>query len=330
MTDPSCVGEARRHAATLATALHFDDVLAGRLALVVTELGTNLVKHAQAGRLLLATRTVTSAGDSIGEVEVIALDDGPGIGNIARCMGDGFSTGGSPGTGLGAIKRLADDFDIHSEIPSGTVTLARVRKRASAASPPPTYRVGTVALMAPGESTSGDGWSFASDGSRGAFLVADGLGHGPDAARAAREALQLFAGNPFGALAPMMERAHAALRGTRGAAVTVARLDPEASSIRSVGAGNVIIRVVSGDSDRTILSQHGTVGLQIRRPEEVSTEWPRHAAVVVHTDGVQSRWPPRTIAPLLMRDPGLAAAVLARDFCRGRDDATVLVVRRRQ
>lgn len=330
MTDASCVGEARRHAAMLAADLHFGEVDAGRLALVVTELGTNLVKHARQGRLLLATRTATCDAHSVGDVEVMSLDDGPGIGNIDQSMGDGFSTAGSPGTGLGAITRIADDFELHSDVPAGTVAVARVRARTAATIPPGVFRVGAVALLAPGETTSGDGWCFASEGAQAAFLMADGLGHGPEAAVAAREALRIFSQNPFNALTSLMEQAHATLRGTRGAAVAVARLDPEGSLLRTAGAGNVIIRVVSGVSDRTLLSQHGTVGLQISRPQEVTTEWPRHAALVCHTDGVQSRWPAKAITPLLGHDPALAAALIARDFCRGRDDATVMIVRRRQ
>ena len=43
MGDASRVGEARRHAAQLAARLALDDTTAGRLALVVTELGNNLV-----------------------------------------------------------------------------------------------------------------------------------------------------------------------------------------------------------------------------------------------------------------------------------------------
>ena len=326
MGDPTRVGEARRHAAKLATELDFKETDAGRLALVVTELGTNLIKHARSGRLLLAAR---SCGESGSEVEVLAIDEGPGIANVEQCMGDGFSTGGSPGTGLGAIRRLADDFDLHSAVPAGTVAVARVRP-ATTAPAPGLFRFGVVALNAPGETVCGDGWCLVTDRSRAALLMADGLGHGPGAAEASQAALRLFRKAPFGPLPALLEQGHAALRATRGAAVMAAQLDAVGSTVRFAGAGNVIMRLVSGVSDRSLLSQHGTIGLQIRRPEEVVAEWPRHAVLAVHTDGIMARWPAAAVSGLLGRDPSLVAAVIARDYCRGRDDATILVLRRKE
>lgn len=325
MDDLSRVGEARRMAAQLAAALDYDEVAAGRVALVVTELGTNLVKHARMGRLLIASREFTQ---SPADIEILSIDEGPGIANIDKCMRDGFSTGGTPGTGLGAAKRLSDDFDIHSAMPGGTLIVARIRARPHRHEA--LLRFGVVATPAPGETVSGDGWSMALDGSRVAVFMADGLGHGPLAGEAAQAAVAHFCSKPFHDLPDMLQSAHETLRSTRGAAVATAVLDTAASTIRSVGAGNVVMRVVSGISDRTVLTQNGTVGVQIRKPEEVSTAWPAHAAFAIHTDGIMQRWPGAALAPLLGRDPSLAAALLMRDFCRGRDDATILVARRKE
>jgi anti-sigma regulatory factor (Ser/Thr protein kinase) len=321
----SRVGEARRHATQLARQLAWDDVDVGRLALVVTELASNLLRHAQKAQLLIAARTHTS------EVEVLAIDKGPGIANLRQCMGDGFSTGSTPGTGLGAVQRLADAFDIHSTVPHGTAAVARVRnpRAQPRASVPRSFEIGAVALAAPGETECGDAWSACQDGHRAGVMVADGLGHGPQAAEAAQAATTVFGLAPFGDLRGTLEQAHRELRATRGAAVSSIQLDMEEGTIRSAGAGNVTIRVIAGDSDRTVISQHGTIGLQIRRLEEVRTEWPRHAVAVVHTDGIESRWTPQLIHPVLAHDPALVAAILVRDHFRGRDDATVVVVRRK-
>lgn len=324
MGDLSRVGEARRHAAQLSASLGFDEVVAGRVALVVTELGTNLVKHARNGRLLIATREV-SHGHA--EVEILSIDEGPGIADVARSMRDGFSTGGTPGTGLGAIKRLSDDFDVFSSAPSGTLIVSRVR--AKGVGPESIYKFGVIGTCAPGETVSGDGWGLATDGLKAAVLMADGLGHGPMAEEAAQTAVAHFFHKPFQELSEMIQSAHGLLRSTRGAAVAAAQMDAGMASVKSIGAGNVITRIISGISDKTLLSQHGTVGLQIRKPEQVATPWPDHAVIVMHTDGVMQRWPSSVIAPLLGRDPSLAAALLLRDFCRGRDDATVMVVRRK-
>jgi len=320
--DPSRVGEARRHAALLAGECGLDDVETGRLALVVTELATNLLRHARNGQLLLSARPERL------EVEVIAIDEGPGIPDIARSLGDGFSTSGTPGTGLGAVRRLAQYFDVYSSVPGGTVVLARVRSERAPESPAGQAVVGAIALAAPGEQVCGDGWIFAVEGSEVALMVADGLGHGPDAAEASQEALDVFADDPLAGPRTLLDRTHAKLRSTRGAAVMLLQADMRAGTVRSAGAGNVVGRLVSGTSDRTILTQNGTAGVTVRTAEEVRNDWPPHALLVVCSDGIETRWRPELLAPVLGRDPTLAAALLVRDHCRGRDDATVAVVRR--
>lgn len=321
--DASRVGEARRHAAQLAVDCGLDGTEAGRLAIVVTELATNLVRHATQGRLLISARPERA------EVEVIAIDEGPGIRDVERSLHDGFSTGGTPGTGLGAVRRLAQQFDIHSSVPGGTIVVARVRAAAQGAPAEGHMQAGAVSLAAPGEVVCGDGWGFALDGDRAAIMVADGLGHGPDAAEAARAALETFAEDPLAAPRELVRETHGRLRSTRGAAVMVLQADAGSGTIRSAGAGNVMARLVSGVSDRTILCQHGTAGITIRTPDEVSTPWPPHAMLLVFSDGIETRWKAELVTPVLGRDPALAAALLVRDHCRGRDDATAAVLRRK-
>lgn len=325
MDDPSCVGEARRHAAQLAHENGFDETEAGRLALIVTELATNLLRHARKGRLLLAARPLRA------EVEVVSIDEGPGIADVERSLGDGFSTGGTPGTGLGAVRRLAGEFDLHSSVPEGTLAVARIRSRLPAppAAGESAITVGAIALAAPGERVCGDAWAFAVHGNKSAMLVIDGLGHGPQAAEAAEAGVGVFQADPMLAPRQLLERTHARLRSTRGAAVALLQADATADVVRLAGAGNVVGRLVSGISDRTLITQHGTAGVTIRTPDETLLPWPPHALLVVCSDGINTRWQPETLLPVLSRDPTLAAALLVRDHCRGRDDATVAVLRRK-
>lgn len=322
------VGQARRYAAQVADEAGFDAVTAGRLALVVTELGSNLVKHARGGKLLIALRVIGEHK----EVEVLALDSGPGISDLGQSMDDGFSTVGTPGNGLGALERQADDFEIHSSVTSGTIVVARVRSASVGAdlARQSAFRIGAVGICAPGESVCGDGWIAAFEGKKAAVLMVDGLGHGPGAEEAADAAVRTFAQQPFADPRSMLEATHAALRMTRGAALITALLDAAAGTIRYAGAGNVVMRVVTGVSDRTLLSQHGTAGLQLRKTEEMQAEWPTHGCIVFHTDGILTRWQAEVLRPLLGRDPALAASLLYRDYCRGRDDATVMVLRRKE
>lgn len=316
MQEPSQVGEARRAAARLAERLGFDEVATGRVALIATELGGNLVRHARHGRLLV--------GHADGQLELLSLDQGPGMADVAACLRDGYSTGGTPGTGLGAVRRLADTFDLYSAAPGGTVILARVGPGPEQATP--AFTVGAVALAAPGETVCGDGWTAAREEDRAALIVADGLGHGPQAGAAADAARQAFATAPFGDPAATLERVHQQLRASRGAAVAIARI--EGDHLSFCGAGNVAGRLISGTEERSLLSQHGTAGLQIRRPQTVLHAWPPHALLVMHTDGLQARWHLDDARSLLQRHPTVIAAWLLRDHARGRDDVTVVVLKR--
>ncbi len=334
--DASRVGEARRFAAHESARLGWNATDAGRLSLVVTELATNLHRHARGGRLLIAAIPGRHA------VEVVVIDNGPGIADLRMVMQDGYSTGGSPGTGLGAVRRLSDEFDLHST-PEGTVCVARVVERpldedegfaaADPAAPPGNatracVRVGAIRLPLRGETACGDAWAAAIHGEHVALCVADGLGHGPEAARASEAALEVFAQAPFSELGGMAERAHRALLGLRGAAVCILRWEAATAAVQSVSIGNVAARLVSGVADRSVPAQHGTVGLHIRRTQEATTLAPDHALAIVHTDGIEGRWHPRSVHALLGRDPTLLAAVLLRDHHRPRDDATIVVVQR--
>ena len=159
------------------------------------------------------------------------------------------------------------------------------------------------------------------------MIVADGLGHGPVAAEAADEALKAFAalrGSP----ATILERAHGPMRGTRGAAVTIVDLDPAAGRLVYAGAGNISGRVVSGIEDRSLMSQHGTLGVAIRRLQDVSYPWPDHSIVVLHSDGLLTRWNLKDVGGLLQCDPAVIAGWLLRDFTRGHDDVTIVVLKR--
>lgn len=323
MREASQVGEARRHVARLSADEGFDEVVAGRLAIIATELGNNLVRHATGGRLLVAVRRDEAAV----EIELLSLDDGPGMADVERCLRDGFSTGGTPGSGLGAVRRLASVFDIFSQHGGGTVVLARVRASADAASPV-AFEIGGVCLPAPGESVSGDGWACAVQGPRCAVMVADGLGHGPVAAEASDEALAVFAQHAFAGAAELLPRTHLALRSTRGAAVAVLEADAGAGTLAFCGAGNVVGRLITGTTDRSMLTQHGTVGVQVRRPQPMRYDWPGHGIVVLHSDGLASRWSLAEVPALLRCEPALICAWLVQRHSRGRDDVTVVVLRR--
>jgi serine phosphatase RsbU (regulator of sigma subunit) len=158
--------------------------------------------------------------------------------------------------------------------------------------------------------------------------VVDGLGHGPDAAEAARLAIRAFHAHVAERPTRIIERMHDAMRSSRGAAVAVAEIDAEAGVIRYAGVGNISAAVVSGAEARNLVSHSGTVGHQLHNVQEFVYPWPAGALLVMHSDGITQRWDLERYPGLASRDPVLVAGVLYRDFTRGRDDTTMLVVRR--
>jgi anti-sigma regulatory factor (Ser/Thr protein kinase) len=325
--DRSQVGEVRRTATGMARQLGLDEQDQGRVALVLTEALNNAVKHGGGGQVVLRP-----IGNSRPGVEALIIDKGPGIPDVERALRDGYSTAGTPGTGLGAVARVADGFDIYSVAGQGTAVLVRVYARGGEADHSrtvPSFETGTVCLPRSGETICGDAWALGRIAERVILIVADGLGHGPDAATASMEAIRVFRKSLSLAPADIVAEIHAALRSTRGAAVAVAALDPNRKEIRYAGVGNIAGSIVSATETRSMVSHNGTVGHEVRKIQEFQYDWPTGALVIMQSDGLQTHWRIDRYPGLVMRDPALIAGVLYRDFTRGRDDVTVLAVRQR-
>lgn len=323
VTDPSGAGEVRRRVAGLAIALGFGETDAGRAALAATEAATNLAKHATGGGVVIVRPCGRGAARG---VELLAVDRGPGVRSMVDALRDGFSTAGSPGTGLGALSRVSDEFDLFSSTAQGTVLLSRVW----AEDPGPaevSMSIGAVCVAKPGESICGDAWSSAHGPDRCLLVVADGLGHGPDAAAASTAATRAFDENPDDGPERMLERMHAALRATRGAAISVAEVDLAARVVRYAGVGNISATLWAPGESRSLVSHNGIVGSEMRKVQLFEYPLPPGGVLVMHSDGVSARWSVDKYPGLMSRDPAVIAAVLYRDHCRGRDDATVVVAR---
>ena len=332
---PSLPVTARGAATALARRIGLSGHRAAEVALAVTEAATNVQRHAEDGALLLR---VVRSGDEAG-VEFLTVDSGPGIPDVSAALTDGASSAGTLGIGLGAVSRLADHFDLHSIPGRGTVMAARFWPRtgdgrAVVASSPGDSSAAGVTRPISGETVCGDAWAVravAGDGGvdRPTLLVmlCDGLGHGPLAERASQAAVKAFRGthdlSPQGAL----EAVHRALRGTRGGAVAVARIEPAAGRVLYCGIGNVSGFLVADRGRRALLSAPGIVGAHMRRLRTFEEPLPEHGALVMHSDGLTERWDPGTLPGLLGHSPLVMAGQLLREAAVRRDDASVVVVK---
>jgi len=312
----SAIGAARRDSQRLAMSLMLDETMVGSVGVVVTELATNLLRHAGGGELLLQA-IPTPAGNSL---EVLAIDRGPGMDNVEKCLRDGYSSAGSAGTGLGAVRRLSAEFDIHSVRGHGTAVMARVGGH--------THRAcGAVCRAKDGETECGDAWRLAAeDDQYCALLVVDGLGHGSSAAVAADSATRAFSREPRDAPHLQIEHAHQALVGTRGAAVACAAFNRGGDALAYAGIGNVSGRLIGAGGDHGLVSHNGTLGVHMRRVQEFRYPAVAGDLLIMHSDGLSTHWDLDDHDGLRYRHPAVIAATLYRDHTRGRDDATVVVV----
>jgi anti-sigma regulatory factor (Ser/Thr protein kinase) len=319
VTESSQAGFARRTAAALAARLGFNEEEQGKVALVASEAAKNLVAHAREGQLLLRE---LHAGAHTG-VELLAIDKGPGMVDVDRCMQDGYTTTGTGGSGLGAMRRQSALFDIHSVPGMGTVVLAQLW--AGKPPPPPRLTVGVVCVPKPGEEVCGDYWGVDLKEGRFYVLVADGLGHGPDAARASRAAVVSFLEQGSRTVVELLRGMDPELRSTRGAAVSIATLD--GAQLHYAGVGNIAAAVVTPGGIQRMVSMNGTLGHQTHRMQQFSYSWGPGSLLVMCSDGLSTQWKVDPYPGLLARHPSVVAGVLYRDFVRGRDDVTVLVAR---
>ena len=327
VTEASQVAEARRLALWLASRLDFSQERAGRAALVATELGTNLHKHARSGELLF--RPLTAPGGELAGLEILALDKGPGMPDLVMSRRDGHSTTGTLGHGLGTVERQADETEIYTHT-SGTALAARLWRNPPDTRSRPRFEVGAVHVSKAGEIACGDDWSWRMRDGRLSIFLADGLGHGLPAHEAAAAATRVFAAQHESSPSRLVGDVHAALRPTRGAAVAALSIDTERGTAAFAGIGNIAGLVLhSGGRRHSMVSHNGTAGHTAGRIQEFNYPVPPQSLVVMFSDGLATHWDIDAYPGLRQRPPALIAGVLYRDFSRRRDDVTVVVVRER-
>lgn len=321
--DVSEIAPARRGISTFASALGFDEEDAGRAALVATEIGTNLVKHGGGGEIIV---NQLNDGTRRG-IQMLGLDKGPGIADVGKCLRDGYSTSGSPGSGLGAIERMSQRFEIFSRVGIGTAVLAQLWPDSR---PPSAQRleIGALVIPKPGETECGDAWCYTERVEGVLVLAIDGLGHGLAAAQAANEACRVFETEKHRPAMRIMQSLHEALRPTRGAAGTLVEIDWDAQRATSVAVGNVQAALVNGPEVKRIAADNGIVGHVISRPRELVHECRPGTVLIVHSDGLTANWHLERYPGLMQHHPALIAGVLYRDCKRGRDDSLIVVIRR--
>jgi anti-sigma regulatory factor (Ser/Thr protein kinase) len=324
--EPSATAACRGAALSLAGRLRFPAIRTDELALAVTEAASNLHKHAREGSLLLR---ISRDGGAPG-VELVTTDRGPGLSDPNAALRDGHSTSGTLGIGLGAIRRLADFCDLYSVPGHGTVLAARFWPR------PDRVAIHYAGLTRPitGETECGDNFGAARSGDAARAgtapgtmtgVLCDGLGHGPLAATASSVAVAAVLEDPVTEPAALVERAHRRMGHTRGGAIGVVQIDGQVA--RFAGLGNIAATLLTDGGRRNMLSVPGIAGHQARTIRQFEYEVAPGTAIILHSDGISSRWEAAALPGLAARDPLVIAAAVLAEAGTHRDDAGILVLK---
>ena len=317
VSDNSSVGQVRRAALSIAQGLGLDETRAGELALLATEMSRNVLVHGGGGEVI-----VIGTKDEEAVARILALDRGPGIADVARAMTDGFSTNGTMGGGLGAMKRIGSRMEIFTAR-TGTIVLVEL----GGAPHSDSLQIAGMSVPYPGEKVCGDAWVYHNSPERMLTMVVDGLGHGWAAAEAAQEAVATFHARVNSSPTDILSYIHDALRKTRGAVAGIAEIRPAEQTMTFAGIGNISAVLLSSAKSQSLVSHNGTLGSIATRFQAFRAEWQPDSVLILHSDGLQSRWDLSNYAGLLARHPAIIGGALLRDFRRHRDDASVVVVK---
>ncbi|HEX3383968.1 MAG TPA: SpoIIE family protein phosphatase [Mucilaginibacter sp.] len=315
----------KKEAHTLAVGAGFEARRVAELDIIIAELTSNLNKYADQGEILLGHFRETDNE----YIEIICIDDGPGIGDPNKMIKDGFSSTNTLGHGLGSIKRLSDKLDIYSMKGWGTIVLSRVYKAPQAKTRVRSrFEARAIVVSKPGEQKSGDGYYCRQEDKVVKLMLADGLGHGPDANLAMNEAVNALKACTFEYPVDTIRFMHAYIRKTRGVVATVIIADLEKNTFNVAGVGNISTKLIGALTSRNLLSYNGIVGHAVPNTmNEQEMSLSEFQQFVLCSDGIKSRWDLAKYPGIQKHDLSLQAAAIYKDFARRTDDMSVVIAK---
>jgi serine phosphatase RsbU (regulator of sigma subunit) len=223
------------------------------------------------------------------------------------------------------VLELADETDFDLRLGEGTCVWARK----FAESVPRRRQVGLYGRTFPGETVSGDHGGFLRLDTGLLLGVADGLGHGPDARVASAAAIDVLHANATSTPVQILERAHSALRRTRGAVMAVASIVEPGHALDVACVGNIGVHLYGLGPSRRLGGSSFVLGgsgplFRANHELEVLGEGD---ALVMFTDGLVTRTDIEGDLDLLREHPVVIAAALVERFGRDNDDVLVMAVR---
>lgn len=305
---------------------NFSETRAGEIDIIVSELCSNIVKHAGSGEVLY--RISHDQGEST--FEILGIDKGPGMADTGKMMKDGVSTTSTLGHGLGAIERLSDTFQLYSIPEWGTVLYSRVSTLKPGVVKKENFDLDIRALCIckPRETECGDGYRIKRSNTDIQIFFGDGLGHGKFAHEAVEQAGDFFFSCAQTDPVEIIREMHEKVRRTRGLVATIAVLNKKRNEWSICGVGNILTRMYHGIMYKNYMSYNGTIGLNIPTSLKSSViPAERNQHLVMTSDGLRSRWDISKFPSILKYDNMILAASVYKDFTRGNDDSSILIAK---
>ncbi len=324
VTNPANVRRAGEAGRSFASTIGFTELESEQIALVTTELATNLVKHAGGGSIRFS---LLEEQGRIG-IQIESEDSGPGISNFEQALRDGYSTKRTLGTGLGTVNRFMDELEFRPGSHSGLHILCQRWRR------PPSHAPGSHWLEF-GAATRAcrlavdNGDTFVLRQWEGYALagVIDGLGHGPLAKRASNTARQYIEQHFDQPLESIFRGVGRACQSTRGVVMGLARFDATRHKLAVANIGNIEIRLLGGAEPFRPMVRRGVLGLNAPKPLITEHPWTAASVLAIHSDGLRTSWRAEDIPDMARHAPGVIALELLRQAGKIEDDATVVVAR---
>lgn len=302
---------------------NFPKTSINNLDIIIAELTSNLQKYSTGGAEFLVRLCKDNANEFL---EVVCMDNGPGIANLTKVLNDHFSSSNTLGHGLGSIRRLSDEFDIYSQPGWGTIIVIRIFKDPQKPQKEsPQLRFGALLVPKFGEIACGDGYCLVRNRNGFRVLVADGLGHGPDAQTAVKAAIDTFINCKEEQANDVVKVIHQNIRKTRGVVANVYLFNTVKKEWNICGVGNISTKFLGGVLQKNYIPYNGIIGHNIPNTlNDVMLKKEDYNQFVACSDGIRSRWDLLKFPELLKRDPMIITAAVYKEFARQNDDMSVV------
>jgi anti-sigma regulatory factor (Ser/Thr protein kinase) len=325
VTSAADISRANQAARERSTGLGFTVSESEEIALAVTELASNLVKHAGRGNI----RMTAIQADGRTGIQVESEDNGPGIPDVEQAVTDGYSTAGSLGIGLGTINRLMDELEFYTPAERTGLHIVCQRWLRARTEGLPVRWLEFGAATRPCRRAPENGDSIVLRQWHGHALtgVIDGLGHGPSARRASQAARQYIEQHFDQPLTSVFRGVGRACRATRGVVMTLARFDLARQLVVVASVGNVEARLIGNAERRHLGVRRGILGLNAPDPVVTEHPWTPASILIIHSDGLRPQWQWSEFPDLTAKTSNAMALHLLRTLGKIDDDASVVVVR---